>query len=105
VRKPARFRDLLDRAAADEARTLAAIGGGDLAATFLRAYEAAEALQILSPEAAFVVRVETKDALAAIDHAPGLSPDLPLKPSFRAQRPRREALLLLANAGQLLERL
>ena len=79
MRQPARFRDILDRVAADEARTLAAIGGGELAETFLRAYEAAEPMDILSREAAFVVRAETKGAPASIDDAPGLVPELPAR--------------------------
>jgi hypothetical protein len=82
LRKPARFRDILGRVAADEAKTLNAIGGGDLAATFLRAFEAAEPMEILSPEAALVACAEMKGALAFIDDAPGVVPELP------AQRPR-----------------
>lgn len=77
LRNPARFREILDRVAADEARTLAAIGGGELAALFLRAYEAAEPLEVLSREAAFVVRAETKGGLATIDGAPSIAPELP----------------------------
>jgi hypothetical protein len=77
LREPRRFRDILDRVAADEARTLAAIGGGELAAIFLRAYETAEPMEILSREAAFVVRAETKGALAPIQDAPGIVPALP----------------------------
>jgi hypothetical protein len=34
-------------------------------------------MEILSREAAFVVRAESKGALAFIDDAPGLVPDLP----------------------------
>ncbi len=86
LRQPTRWRDILDRVAADEARTLAAIGGGELAATFLRAYEAAEPMEILSREAGFVVRVETKGALAMIDDAPGVAPALP--PNVSGRRPR-----------------
>src|SRR5688572_21375815 len=37
LRKPRRFREILDRVAADEARTLAAVGGEEPAAVFLRA--------------------------------------------------------------------
>ena len=77
MRDPRRFRDILDRVAADEARTLAAIGGGELAATFLRAFEAAEPMEILSREAAFVVRAETRGALAPVSDAPGIVPALP----------------------------
>ena len=52
------------------------IGGGELAAFFLRAYEAAEPLEILEKKAGFVVRAETKRARAEIDDAPGLVPVL-----------------------------
>jgi hypothetical protein len=78
LRKPARFRVILDRVAADEARTLTAIGGGELAAAFLRAYEIADPLEILSREAAFVVRAHRNEALASIG-APALVPDLPAR--------------------------
>lgn len=77
LREPQRFREILDRVAADEARTLAAIGGGELAAQFLRAYEAAGPLEILSPEAAFVVRAETGEGLVTLAAAPSLVPELP----------------------------
>jgi hypothetical protein len=77
LRHPTRWRDTLDRVAADEARTLAAIGGGELAAAFLRAFEAAEPMEILSKEAGFVVRAETKGGLASIDDAPSVVPTLP----------------------------
>ncbi|HEX5777224.1 MAG TPA: hypothetical protein VFY21_00140, partial [Xanthobacteraceae bacterium] len=85
LREPARWRDILDRVAADEARTLAAIGGGELAAMFLRAYEAAEPMEILSKEAGFVVRAGSKGAIASIDDAPSVVPELP------AAQPRRDA--------------
>jgi hypothetical protein len=65
--RPARWREILDRIAADEARTLTAIGGAELAAVFLRAYQATDPLEILSPEAASVVLVRS----------PSLVPDLP----------------------------
>jgi hypothetical protein len=95
LRQPRRFRDILDRVAADEARTLAAIGGGELAATFLRAYEAAAPLEILSPEAAFVVRAETNGALAVIEEAPGVVPGLPAeKFGSRKTRHRQKATAL-----------
>lgn len=77
LRHPTRWRDTLDRVAADEARTLAAIGGGELAAAFLHAYESAEPMEILSKEAGFVVRAETKGGLASIDDAPSVVPTLP----------------------------
>jgi hypothetical protein len=77
LRQPRRFRDILDRVAADEAKTLAAIGGGELAATFLRAYEAAEPLEILSPEAAFVVRAGAEENLVSLESAPSLVPEMP----------------------------
>lgn len=92
MRQPTRFRDILDRVAADEARTLAAIGGGELAETFLRAYEATEPMEILSREAAFVVRAESKGALALIDDAPGLVPELPAqKPVSRKAKRKQKA--------------
>jgi hypothetical protein len=88
LRQPARWRDILDRVAADEARTLAAIGGGDLAATFLRAFEAAEPLEILSKEAGFVVRAETKGGLAMIDDAPGIVAEMPAQ-KLRSRKVRQ----------------
>jgi hypothetical protein len=92
LRNPARFREILDRVAADEAKTLAAIGGAELAALFLRAYKAAEPLEILSEEAAFVVRTETNGALATIDDAPGMVPELPAEKSVsRKTRQRTRA--------------
>lgn len=94
LKKPARWRDILDRVAADEARTLAAIGGGDLAATFLRAYEAAEPMEILSKEAGFVARVE-KRGLPLIELAPSVAPGLPAGPrlevSIKAARGQSKA--------------
>jgi hypothetical protein len=94
LQKPTRFRDILDRVAADEAKTLAAIGGGELAALFLRAYEAAEPLEILSQEAAFVVRAEMKGALAMIEDAPGVVPELEagqVKPKPVRSQPKQRA--------------
>jgi hypothetical protein len=88
------FRLILDRVAMDEAKTLRAIGGEPLADAFLRAYEAAEPLEVLSPEAAIAVRTKVKGALATIDDAPGIVPELPAeKPrSGRAwQKPRATA--------------
>jgi hypothetical protein len=90
LKNPRRFGDILDRVAADEARTLAAIGGGKLAGAFLRAYEAAEPTEILSPEAAFAVRAETKGGLATIDDAPGLVPELPAEPTSKRVRSRHK---------------
>lgn len=94
LRKPGRFREHLDRVAADEARTLATIGGGELAATFLRAYEATDPLEILSPEAAFVVRAHLRGNADAVD-APSLVPDLPFgrvrAASSNSRRQRAEA--------------
>ncbi len=86
LREPARFRDILDRVAADEARTLAAIGGGELAERFLRAYEAADPLEVLSPEAAFVVRAERKAALPALADAPSIVPELPAEKKTKRAR-------------------
>jgi hypothetical protein len=95
LRQPRRFRDILDRVAADEARTLAAIGGGELAATFLRAYEASEPMEILSREAGFVVHAATKGALAVIEEAPGVVPELPAeKLGSRKTRHRQKATAL-----------
>jgi hypothetical protein len=99
LKKPARFRESLDRIAADEARTLAAIGGGELAATFLRAFEATKTLEILSPEAAFVVRAETRDDFAAIEAAPPLVPHLPARGGDRPARRRPHAGRMLTSAG------
>jgi hypothetical protein len=66
-RRPGRYREILDRIAADEARTLAVIGGEELAAVFLRACQTTDPLAILSPEAASAVVVRS----------PSLVPDLP----------------------------
>jgi len=88
LREPRRFRDILDRVAADEARTLAAIGGGELAATFLRAYEVAKPMEILSKEAGFVARAETKGGLAMLDDAPGVVPELPAQ-KLRSRKVRQ----------------
>ena len=55
LQKPRRFRDILDRVAMDEAKTLRAIGGERLAGAFLRAYEAAEPTEILEGEAGLKV--------------------------------------------------
>jgi hypothetical protein len=90
LRRPARWREILDRVAADEARTLAAIGGGELAALFLRAYEAAEPLEILSGEAAFVVRAEVKGGPPPIDDAPRIVPELPAESASKRAHARRE---------------
>jgi hypothetical protein len=95
LRNPVRCREILDRVAADEAKTLAAIGGAELAALFLRTYRAAEPLEILSEEAAFVVRAQTNGALATIDDAPGVVPDLPADKSVNRktrQRPKARAV-------------
>lgn len=89
LRRPRRFRDILDRVAADEAKTLRAIGGDDLAALFLRAYEAAEPMEILSKEAALAVRARSRDSLASIKSAPPLVPELP---PDRARRRHRAAM-------------
>jgi hypothetical protein len=92
LRNPARFRDILDRVAADEAKTLNAIGGERLAGAFLRAYAAAEPMEILEGEAGFVVRVGARGALATIDDAPGFVPELPAdKTSSRKARIRQKA--------------
>jgi hypothetical protein len=90
MRNPARSREILDRIAADEAKTLAAIGGAELAAAFLRAYKAAEPLEILSEEAAFVVRAETTGALARIIDAPSVVPALPGEPKSKRARSRQK---------------
>jgi hypothetical protein len=77
LKKPARFHEILDRVAADEAKTLAAIGGGALAAVFLRAYKAAEPLEILSSETATLVGARVGSEVASLRSAPSLVPDLP----------------------------
>jgi hypothetical protein len=77
LKNPKRFRDILDRVAADEAKTLNAIGGERLAGAFLHAYGAAEPMEILSKEAGFVVRVGAKGALAMINDAPDVVLELP----------------------------
>jgi hypothetical protein len=77
LRKPARFREILDRVAADEAKTLAAVGGDAPAAVFLRACAAAEPLEILSAEAAALVRARVRSKVASLQAAPPLAPDLP----------------------------
>jgi hypothetical protein len=77
LKNPRRFRDILDRVAMDEAKTLRAIGGERLSGAFLRAYEAAEPLEILEQEAGLVVRAKTKGALALISDAPEIVPVLP----------------------------
>lgn len=77
LKKPAHWRDILDRVAMDEAKTLRAIGGAPLADAFLRAYETAEPVEILEREAGFVVRVEDKASLPMINDAPGIAPDFP----------------------------
>jgi hypothetical protein len=81
LRNPARFRAILDRVAADEAKTLNAIGGERLAGAFLRAHAAAEPMEILSEEAGFVVRVGAKGALKTIDDAPSVVRELPKQTS------------------------
>jgi len=93
LQKPRRFRDILDRVAADEAKTLSAIGGERLAGAFLRAYATAEPLEILSPEAAFAVHAEARGALASIDDAPSIVPHLPAvkrRQTAGSGRPRKK---------------
>ena len=77
LRRPARYRDILDRVAADEARTLTAIGGDGLADVFLGAYGAANPLEILSPEAASAVVIHSRGRMASIQSAPPLVPEPP----------------------------
>ena len=86
LRKPARYREILDRVAADEARTLAALGGDELAAVFLRACAAAEPLDILSSEAAALVRARVRSKVASLQSAPPLVPDLPAARSRQKAR-------------------
>jgi len=76
LQKPRSFREILDRVAMDEAKTLNAIGGERLASAFLRAYAAAEPMEVLSPEAAFAVCTESNGALATINDAPSIVPKL-----------------------------
>ena len=77
LRNPARFRTILDRVAADEAKTLNAIGGERLAGAFLRAYAAAEPLEILEREAGSLVRVRASGRLAEVKDGPGVVEDVP----------------------------
>jgi hypothetical protein len=77
LHRPARYREILDRVAADEARTLTAIGGDGLADVFLGAYEAANPREILSPEAASAVLDRSRGRIASTLSAPPLVPDLP----------------------------
>ena len=93
LRRPERWRAVLDRVAADEARTLAAIGGGELTAMFLRAYEATDPLEILAPEAADAVLTRSRNGLASIHSAPSLVPNLPpvaLRQTARSGRSRQK---------------
>jgi hypothetical protein len=91
LRKPARYREILDRIAADEARTLTAIGGDEFAAVFLHAYQATDPLEILSRDAAFAVRARLQDRPASIQSAPSLVPDLPPAERRQATRSRRRS--------------
>jgi hypothetical protein len=77
LRRPSKYLEILDLVAADEARTLSAIGGEGLAAVFLRAYHASEPLEILSSDAVVVVRAREQRCLLPIQSAPSLVPDLP----------------------------
>jgi hypothetical protein len=79
-RRPGRYREILDRIAADEARTLAVIGGEELAAVFLRACQTTDPLEILSLEAASAVVVRS----------PSLVPDLPPVQTGRGVRSRQK---------------
>jgi hypothetical protein len=88
LKSPRRFRDILDRVAADEAKTLAAIGGGELAAVFLRAYEATEAMEILSPESVALVGARDRSRVGSLQSAPSMVPDLP---SSKARRRKTSA--------------
>jgi len=83
-RRPARYLEILDRIARDEARTLAAIGGEELARVFRRTFEATEPLEILSPEAAAAVLAHAEKNPAIIASAPLLVPNLPAPGSRRA---------------------
>lgn len=77
LRRPAGYFEILDHVAADEGRTLAAIGGAELAEMFLRAYEKTDPLEILSPEAATAVRARSRRNLPSTQSAPSLVPELP----------------------------
>jgi hypothetical protein len=90
LRKPSRWRTILDGVAADEARTLTAIGGDALAAHFLRAYAAADPHDILTRDAAAATRVRLASGLPLLRSAPSIVPDLP--PGSRA-RVRKRALI------------
>jgi hypothetical protein len=96
LKKPARSREILDRVAADEARTLAAIGGGGLAAVFLRAYEAAEPMEILSPEAATLVGASCRMAR--------VSAPVPQPTSSHLSLPGRASHLRNSGATKRLQR-
>lgn len=101
LRNPARWRLILDRVAMDEAKTLAAIGGEPLADAFLRAYAAAEPLEILSPEAVVVVRAEARGKLASIEDAPSVAPDFPAEGQHpRARRRRKKQLAAVTPRGR-----
>ena len=90
LRQPARFRAILDRVAADEAKTLNAIGGERLASAFLRAYAAAEAMEILSEEAGLNVRAGARGRLMEIKDAPSVVPEVPKKAVSAVQNSRRQ---------------
>jgi hypothetical protein len=77
LRKPSRWHAMLDGVAADEARTLTAIGGDALAAIFLRAYAAADPFDILTADAAAAIRVRLASGLPLVQSAPSIVPDLP----------------------------
>lgn len=93
LRKPSRWHAILDSIAADEARTLTAIGGDALAAIFLRAYAAADPLEILTSKAASAVFDRRGGDLPRIQSAPSVVPGLPtaeLPQNARSGRSRQK---------------
>jgi hypothetical protein len=56
LRQPSRYLEILERAAREEAGTLMAIGGNELASIFWQTFHAANPLDVLASEAAAAVR-------------------------------------------------
>lgn len=89
LRRPERYREILNRIADDESRTLIAIGGEELARVFRRTFEATDPLEILSFEAASTVRAHLRTKLAPASRSPSLVPDLPAPARSRASNDNR----------------
>jgi hypothetical protein len=87
MQNPSRYLEILERAAREEARTLAAIGGDELASVFWQTFHATNALDILAPEAAGVVRASARSR--SVSNARSLVPsvtngrDVPARPRMR----------------------